>query len=105
MAREASQYDPGLQPSPFRELTVFFAKVVAAGLLAAGCALAPIIGSALLSPWLGMLLAVSGFWVWSRFGPRPSPGLLHGLMCLWGFAAILGSFVTCSLQAVRGFFA
>lgn len=70
-------------------------------LLAAGCVMVPVAVAVLVSPWLGLLLSVGSFWVWARLGPRPFPGFLPGIICLWGFAAITGTFIGCAALAVR----
>ena len=70
-------------------------------ILAGGCVLAPIAVAILIHPWVGVPVAFGSFWVWGRFGPRPFPGFLPGVLCLWGFAAILGSLVACVSLAVR----
>jgi hypothetical protein len=88
--------------SEARELACFLGELGLVFLLGAACVLAPLVAALTVSPWLGMALAAGSFGVWGRFGPRPCPGLLPGCLCLWGFAAILGSFVACSVVAVRG---
>lgn len=93
------------EPSAARELAFFFAQMVLVFLLAAACVFAPLVVMVVTSPWLGVAVAIGACWVWGRFGPRPFPGLLSGCLCLWGFAAILGSFIVCLMRAVRGLFA
>ena len=92
---------PEPEPSPARELASFVGRLALVGLLAAGCSLAPFAAAIFIRPWLGMVMAVGAFYVWGRFGPRPFPGLLPGLLCLGGHAAILGSFLWCAILAVR----
>jgi hypothetical protein len=104
MSARAPQPDPAPPPAAFRELALFLAKLAAVLLLAAVCTQVPLVVSVLVSPWLGVLLAAGAFWVWGRLGPRPYPGLLPGCLCLWGFAAILGSFIACLILAVRELF-
>lgn len=82
--------------------TPILGSLVAVLSLMAACALAPLAAVVLSSPWLGVVGATASFWVWGRFGPRPMPGFLAGLLCLWGFSAILGAFVVCAVLAVRG---
>jgi hypothetical protein len=93
--------DPARPQSARYELLVFATRPAAFLLLIAACTLSPGVASALVSPWLGVLLAAGAFWVWGRLGPRPCPGLLPGCLCLWGFAAILASFLACLALGVR----
>ncbi|MEX2121622.1 MAG: hypothetical protein WD847_18690 [Pirellulales bacterium] len=88
--------------SEFLHLVRFFVLLLIALILLAACALLPIVVAEKASPWLGLVMAAGGFWVWSRFGPRPGPGLVPGALCVSGFAAIVVSFVTCAVLAVRG---
>lgn len=70
-------------------------------LLLAACVAVPVLASRLADEWLGVALAVAGFWVWGRLGPRPSPGFASGTLCLWGYAAILGTVIGCVTRALR----
>jgi hypothetical protein len=80
---------------------VNFADLGLVILLAAACVLTPGAAAVLVSPWLGVALAIGSFWVWRRLGPRPFPGLLPGCLCLCGVQAILGSFLACLLLAIQ----
>jgi hypothetical protein len=90
------------KPDPDDSLVSFFAELGLVLLLAAACVLIPLAVAVLVSPSLGLALAVGSFWVWGRLGPRPFPGLLPGLLSLLGCAAILGSSIGCLVLAVRG---
>lgn len=89
------------EPSACWEAARFLASLSTILVLMAACAVAPLVVAVVVSPWLGLLVAAGGFWVWGRFGPRPCPGLLPGLLCLWGVAAILGAMIACAVLVVR----
>jgi hypothetical protein len=44
-----------------------------------------------------LVVAAGGFWIWSRFVPRPLPGVAVGAPMPLGFAAITGSFIACAI--------
>lgn len=92
--------DPGR--AALRESAAIVGALALTASLAAGCVLAPLSIAVHVSPWLGMVTAVGAAGIWARFGPRPFPGLLPGVMCLAGFAAILGALLACVGLAVRG---
>jgi hypothetical protein len=96
--------DPQSQPSAPSRPTVGLdvARCLTVVMLLAACLLAPAVVSVAVNPWAGMLVSLGGLWAWARFGPRPMPGFLPGLVCLWGFAAIVGAFIACGVIAVRG---
>jgi hypothetical protein len=88
-------------PSEAFELLRLFGLLLLAALFASVCALAPFFATVWLHPWAGVLVGVGSIWVWSRFGVRPMPGLLSGVLCGCGYAAILGSLSACFLAAIR----
>jgi hypothetical protein len=80
-------------------------KLGAVSLLVAACAAAPVAAATLVSPWVGVLLAAGGFWLWTHLGPRPCPGYLSGLLCIWGSVIILGTFAACLILALESLLA
>lgn len=84
-----------------REVIGLIGKSALVVVVACACTLVPVFAANVLSPWAGVPVAVGSFWVWSRLGPPPSPGFLNGVLCLWGYAAILGSMIACIARAVR----
>jgi hypothetical protein len=94
---DAANPEPPTQHELAREVALF----VLAVLLAHACAIIPIVVSLLINPWLGPVVAVGAFWVWDRFGPPPMPGFLSGIVCLWGYGAVLGSLAVCLTLVVR----
>ena len=67
------------------------------------CALVagPVVLSRWVSPWVGAVAALAGLGLWVRFGPRPMPGLLPGLLCIWGCGVMLATFIACVIRGVR----
>jgi hypothetical protein len=88
-------------PMTMCEWFLFVVKLGCVGLLATGCALAPLVAAVVVSPWIGVVVAFGSFWIWARVGPPPCPGFLSGILCTWGHGAILGSLVACAALAVR----
>lgn len=101
MTTDHPQSRPPPDASPAREVARLVAGLAATGFLLAACIVIPIVVAVAVNPWIGMLAGIGSFLAWSRFGPRPMPGFLSGALCLWGFAAIAGSFVSCGVVAVR----
>jgi hypothetical protein len=82
-------------------LAEFVGGLLLVALLASGCVLAPFAAAILTRRvWVGVPVALGSFWVWGRFGPRPMPGFLNGILCLCGYAALLGSLIGWVVLAV-----
>ena len=92
--------EPGA--SDAREIASLVVGLAVVVVLAAACVLGPVAVAMLVRPWAGVPVVLGSFWVWGRFGPRSMPGFLSGIVCIWGYAAILGSLVVCVTLAIRG---
>lgn len=92
---------PEHSPSATVELVQFVGRLALVTAFALAIALAPAVPAILIHPWAGVPTAIGSFWVWGRFGPRPQPGFLPGILCLMGVAAILGSMVACVIFGFR----
>lgn len=42
---------------------------------------------------IGLVCSMAALLVWAYLGPKPMPGFLPGLLCLWGFAMIIGGVI------------
>jgi hypothetical protein len=96
--------EPEPEPSVTREVASFLAGLGLVILLAGACVSAPLVVTVYDGPWAGVAVAAGSCCVWSWFGPRPMPGFLSGILCLWGYAAILGVLLGCAALAVRSLF-
>ncbi len=59
----------------------------------------PIALAVLLSPWLGVGVSVLSVVVWVRFGPRPMPGFVQGVVSVNGLLLLIGVLIACVLRA------
>ncbi len=87
-------------PSFAREMIEIVGQLALTAVVIVALALAPIPVMLLLNKWAGVPVAIGAFWVWSRVGPPPMPGLANGALCLGGYAAILGSLIACIALAL-----
>lgn len=77
--------------------------LIAVVFFVSACTLLPGALSCLLSPWLGLLITLSGLCVWVTWNPLQNPGFASGMLRVWGAACIaIGSLVHLTL-AVRKF--
>jgi hypothetical protein len=83
------------------EVGPLLARLALVVLLAAACVALPLTAAALVSPWVGVTVAFPAFRVWRNLGPPPAPGFLSGILCLCGFAAILGALLACLVLGMR----
>src|SRR4051812_38249411 len=67
--------------------------LAAVAVLLLGCTAGPLIILGRFGPWFGLLASLAAFPVWVYLGPPPMPGLLNGVVCLSGLAAIAGVFL------------
>ena len=49
-----------------------------------------VIASIFINPLLGLLICISGFWVWKYLGARPFPGFADGCICIAGYTWVFG---------------
>lgn len=87
-------------PSFAREMIEIVGQLTLTAVVVVALALAPILVTLLLNKWAGVPVAIGAFWVWSRIGPRPMPGLVNGALCVAGYEAILGSLIACIVLAL-----
>ena len=91
---------PPTPPPEARESLIDFALLAAFFVFPILCVAAAGTAAARVSPWIGVVIAAGGLWSWRRFGPQPSPGFVAGLVCIWGWMAILGVLLACLARAV-----
>ncbi len=53
-------------------------------------------------PWIAVAFAAAALPAWAYLGPRPSPGLLSGFLCLQALVLLFALFVFCLVHAVHG---
>lgn len=76
------------EPSRVKEELLTLVGFCLAVLLLFVCLAAPIQAARASGPVGGLLTSCATLLVWIRFGPRPMPGLIPGILCLSGVAAI-----------------
>lgn len=81
--------------SPGEGLLSFAGAILGVLVLIGLCVGVPVLAAKFVHPLIGVSLTIASFLVWARFGPQPVPGFLNGIVCLWGFAAILGTAIAC----------
>lgn len=75
--------------------------LLACVVLAAVLAAVPLVFAMLVNPWLGVGASVLSLALWVRFGPRPMPGLVPGIVAVNGLFLMLGVLLACVLMALR----
>ncbi len=76
----------------------WIAGIATTAALAICLAAAPGLVAAALHPWAGAAVAVGSVAGWLRWGPRPLPGLLPGIVSLGGILAIAASLLAGTLR-------
>jgi len=64
----------------------------------------PDVVTMILGPGWGLLVALMAFPVWARWGARPCPGLLDGLICISGYFEIIAIVVVHLILFVQSIF-
>lgn len=76
-------------------------RVVVLSLLYITCVGGALLARIAAGPYVGFAAACGAIIVWVRFGPRPVPGLLPGLMALTVFMQNIGVIVASVVTIVR----
>ena len=89
-----SESPPPLEPDEsgdFFGCLLSLASLLAVFWIITAFSIVPLQLSIRVSPWLGMLVAAIGCWVWVKFYPS-GPGMLTGMLCVVGAFANVVSF-------------
>jgi hypothetical protein len=84
-----------------KECLEFFGRFVAVIVLLNGCVVIPALAVHFVHPLAGVFFAIMAFVTWARFGPRSMPGFVSGIVCIFGFAAIIGTLIACIGTLIR----
>lgn len=83
------------------KLAQLFGALALVATMLTACVGVPIIVAKRFSPVLGIVASAASLLMWQRFGPRPMPGFLSGILCTAGYVAILATALVCAVACFR----